>query len=291
MKLLMIRSALGLLLLLPIWGWAETGENCYPTLPFGAIPVDYEADIQPIFDHHCTSCHRPSGQGYRETGLDLRPQFSWKNLVNITSSQDEDWLLVDPGANGTSLLTQKVHCDDPPVGVRMPKEQPILSEGDIHRIASWIALGATGRESSSEAINFGMTGSWYNPETNGQGFLFDVVIERDPPLLVAYWFTYAQIAGGPETQRWFIAEGKFERGDHQISLDVYLSTGGQFDDETIDTGLVEIGSAKIEFHSCNSASLVYEINMDNDDDSMHLQGEIPLERLSPDVLCRELSES
>jgi len=144
-----------------------------------------------------------------------------------------------------------------------------------------------GTEHSPVAINFGLGGSWYSPDSTGQGFVFDVVPgdgERTSQLVV-YWFTYAQSDDGPGAQRWFLADGEYLPGDDVVALEIHEYTGGQFDQP----GEVQqrvVGSAKLTFSSCASARLDYE--MDFDGTEPPTSGQIDLERLTPDVLCKQL---
>lgn len=139
-------------------------------------------------------------------------------------------------------------------------------------------------------INFGMTGSWYEPETAGQGFLIDIVLDADPPLVQMYWFTYGLEAGGPSAQRWLIAGGNWQEGDSTVVLQVYQVTGGAFDAAKPAPSTQTIGMAELEFHDCTTATMNYEFDFDADMD-MPVTGTIPLERLSPDVMCETLAEA
>lgn len=65
----------------------------------------------------CTSCH-PGNLG--AGGLGLGAGFSYANLVGVASAQDPSLLRVDPGNPLASLLFQKLNCDKPEVGARMP---------------------------------------------------------------------------------------------------------------------------------------------------------------------------
>jgi plastocyanin len=130
-------------------------------------------------------------------------------------------------------------------------------------------------------INHGMAGSWYNPETDGQGFLFDFILAFETPLLAIYWFTYDLEPGGPSGQRWMFVEGHYEHGDSSVDLDVYQVTGGVFDDPA-EVGAELIGTAHLQFHDCISGELNYELVFDGDDNNP-VTGTIPLQALSPDI--------
>ena len=57
-------------------------------------------------------------------------------------------------------------------------------------------------------INAGLSGSWHDPEVDGQGLLIDVV--SDQSNLFAAWFTFSDAPpspGAPEQQRWYTMFG------------------------------------------------------------------------------------
>jgi|GEM_PF-1108790 len=274
-----------------VWGQ----EDCYSETfaPFGR-PHDFNSDIQPIFDQNCADCHSPGGEGYEQTGLDLRAGNSYESLIWVPSSQDPSRLLVDPTSVEESLLWHKINCDEPGVGERMPMGEPRLDfQTDQLTIRTWLIEGAPGPDGETpprpehKAINFGMSGSWYDPDTAGQGFAFDVIVERTPPLFVVYWFTYSENAGGPDEQRWYLAQGEFQDGDHVVNLELFQVVGGRFDASSPAAEAHSVGTAMIEFETCDRATLTYEFEggeMSGGSD------EIDLERLSPDVLCASLSD-
>jgi formylglycine-generating enzyme required for sulfatase activity len=101
-------------------------------------PIIYEQHIQPIFDGHCTVCH----SGSHSTGLDLQPGISYGRLVSMASSQETSWLRVEPSSLDNSLLFQKINCDFPPVGDRMPANAVALTATTQALIRDWIVQGA-----------------------------------------------------------------------------------------------------------------------------------------------------
>lgn len=135
-------------------------------------------------------------------------------------------------------------------------------------------------------LNFGLTGSWYNPEKSGQGFLFDVV--QSQMQLVVYWFTFDDEMGGPEGQRWMIAQGDIIEGQNTVVMEVLQVTDGLFDDPK-DVTVTTVGSAQLEFEDCTTATMTYDLDFDGDE-SNNITGTIPIERLSPDVMCEALAE-
>jgi hypothetical protein len=122
-------------------------------------------------------------------------------------------------------------------------------------------------------INFGSGGGWYEPATSGQGFSFDVVPESNQ--LVAYWFTYPEEG---DSREWYIAQGDIN-GD-SASLVIYQTTNGAFDQPS-DVELMAVGTAFLEYESCQSAYFEYFI------DSTGVGGEIELQRLGTARFCEQ----
>jgi hypothetical protein len=111
--------------------------------------IQYGAVVQGMFDDFdgmgsgCTMCHftpppTPSGN------LELSDGVSWYNLVNVASDEDPSLTYVVPGHPEQSLLFQKINCDSPAVGSRMPYGFPTgtLSAEQQALIWDWIAAGA-----------------------------------------------------------------------------------------------------------------------------------------------------
>ncbi len=130
------------------------------------------------------------------------------------------------------------------------------------------------------AINAGLSGAWFNPETAGQGLLFDVI--TSDRTLFAAWFTFeapAEAKLGVPEHRWLTAQGPYV--DNSAALDIFTTAGGAFDrPDAVTTS--PSGSATLSFSSCTEAIFEYAL-----DDGP--SGTIALQRLSPDVFCANLS--
>lgn len=157
-----------------------------------------------------------------------------------------------------------------------------------------LTVEAAEEEEPGFAINAGLTGSWFNPETAGQGFLIDVVPSLDPKLVFAFWFTYelepdeAGQGGGASGLRWLIGDGHYQEGDGSVVLEILQFTGGFFEVGDPEPVGVPIGSAVMTFEDCSTASLEYELDFEGDPDQA-VSGTTPLVRLTPDVMCEELA--
>ena len=129
-------------------------------------------------------------------------------------------------------------------------------------------------------INQGMAGVWYNPQTGGQGFLFEVR-PTDKFMFVA-WFTFdkaapAQGTIGPKLgateQRWFTIQGNYGV-DKAENIPIYSTSGGVFDTVKQVTN-TPVGTATIAFTSCTQGSVTYNLPGDG------LTRTIPIQRAIP----------
>jgi hypothetical protein len=124
-------------------GLAVTAADFVVVGPVGT-PVDYTAQIQPIFTNRCVQCHSGSNP---PQGLRLDSTNSYANLVNVASNEVPSLKRVKPGDDTHSYLVQKVE-GTAAVGVRMPASGEPLTAAQIRSIRLWIAEGAASSGSS-----------------------------------------------------------------------------------------------------------------------------------------------
>jgi len=172
----------------------------------------------------------------------------------------------------------RFHCDNhgQPGGIGMA--------GTIH-------VKAADSPSGNIPINFGLTGSWFNADENGQGFLFEVVPlqsgQQGDATGVLYWFTFAKgQPGGVNRQRWYQAQGAIQ-GDVAMLDTVLQVTGGVFDDPVDPSSVTDVGTVMLTFSSCTEGKVAYDLDLDGDGQN-ETTGEIPIQRLTPDVLCESM---
>ena len=103
--------------------------------------IDYSVDIQDVFNNRCSNCHVDHG-GSPSGDLDLDPEFSFDDLVNAPSNEQPGRFLVVPGQPLDSVLFEKINCDVPNFGMRMPRGRPPLPLSEQALIFDWIMLGA-----------------------------------------------------------------------------------------------------------------------------------------------------
>jgi len=102
-------------------------------------PVSFEADVQPILDGNCVTCHQSSGA---PQGLVLEDSKSWENLVHGRSAESK-LPLVAPGRPDESYLLHKLDGTQATTGsgAQMPPGDP-LAPDKVAIVRRWIAAGA-----------------------------------------------------------------------------------------------------------------------------------------------------
>ena len=96
--------------------------------------LSYHADIKPLLDAKCVSCHVPGGAGYDQSGLRLD---SYEAMMKGTKFG----AVVVPGSSVSSTLYRLVSGQADP-SIRMPHGQAALPDADVAMIATWIDQGA-----------------------------------------------------------------------------------------------------------------------------------------------------
>jgi hypothetical protein len=146
------------------------------------------------------------------------------------------------------------------------------------------------RPSPSPAIpdlnQHGLTGSWFEPMTDGQGLEIEVFPDLVAPGTGAAqlsWFTFDTVAGGADRQRWYTLSGNMAGGQPSASLTIFRNTGGNFNAPPITNG-VAVGTATLSFDTCASGQLSYNFT-----DGSGRIGSIPLTRITRNVTCSTTS--
>jgi hypothetical protein len=114
----------------------------------------------------------------------------------------------------------------------------------------WAASERTG----GDGINGAISGSWYNRETSGQGWVVEVVgLPSGGVDFLSYFYGYDNNG----EQLWFIT-GATTIDGNQVTADVYRPTatgfGGDYDRESFVLGDV-VGSVTFEFETCDAGTV------------------------------------
>ncbi|MGL6289222.1 MAG: hypothetical protein ACRC2H_00880, partial [Silanimonas sp.] len=102
------------------------------------------------------------------------------------------------------------------------------------------------------AEQFDLSGSWFEPETSGQGVLLELYTRQARGAVTPYffgsWFTYTGTAGGPEQHAWFTLEGQTMGDARSFELVIARTPAGRFD-TTPTVQPVQVGRAVVSFAS------------------------------------------
>ncbi|HJT96672.1 MAG TPA: hypothetical protein VJ696_00010 [Rhodanobacteraceae bacterium] len=151
--------------------------------------------------------------------------------------------------------------------------------GDTH--FDHVAFGRTGTlPDGIETATEGLTGTWYDPTTSGQGFEF--AMQRDAGgggALFGAWYTY-NLRGGDSEQRWYSLQAGLPIGTTTADFTIFRNVAGNFAAPPATTA-VPVGTGSVTFSSCTSGLLTYAF----DDGSVG--GLIPIHRLMQDVDCED----
>jgi len=141
-------------------------------------------------------------------------------------------------------------------------------------LMQWAALGG-----AIDLNQHGLTGSWYESATSGQGVEVEVFPNPSSGTGTTFvsWFTYDTVPGGADHQRWYTAQGPVVTGQPNASLTIYQNTGGNFNAPPV-TNAQPVGTATLSFDRCTSGQLAYRF-------SDGRSGTMPLTRLTQNVTC------
>ena len=117
-------------------------------------------------------------------------------------------------------------------------------------------------EAALDLNQHGLTGSWFEPATNGQGVEVEVFPDLVAPgtgSVQVSWFTFDTVAGGADHQRWYTLSGQVVSGQPSAALTIYQNTGGNFNAPPVTNG-VPVGTATLSFSTCSSGQLSYHFH-------------------------------
>jgi len=113
-----------------------------PTTSSTASSVSFSKDIQPIFNANCVVCHTGTSG---PVGLSLDPGSSYKNIVNVNSTEAPALKRIAPGYPDKSYLLDKVLGTQTQAGgsgAQMPFGASPLPQSQIGLIRQWVSQGA-----------------------------------------------------------------------------------------------------------------------------------------------------
>jgi len=123
----------------------------------------------------------------------------------------------------------------------------------LTRLTSIDGLGCQVTANGGSGGNARVSGAWFNPAQDGQGF----IVERiDASRVLAYWFTYD--ADGH--QMWMLGIGELESDGMMARILMEQASGGRFGDAFDPASVVldNWGEVSLQFISCDEASYSWE---------------------------------
>jgi mono/diheme cytochrome c family protein len=99
----------------------------------GGVDVGFVADVLPLFEDHCATCHIFGSGG----GLNLG---SPPTALTVRAAEGSSGTEVYPGRSAQSFLYMKT-TGAPPTGNQMPPGGPFLSDTEQNIIRDWIDQG------------------------------------------------------------------------------------------------------------------------------------------------------
>lgn len=128
---------------------------------------------------------------------------------------------------------------------------------------------------------FGLTGTWYNPATSGQGILLQVLPDHNAAgsgLLFAGFYTFTSDGDGARV--WYTLQGDVTNTGAAAQLGLYTATAAGNFAAGPTVGARQVGNASLRFGDCAHMTLSYTLS-----DGSGLSGTIPLTRLTTNTSC------
>ncbi|HKT81827.1 MAG TPA: hypothetical protein VJP86_16480, partial [Vicinamibacterales bacterium] len=239
-----------------------TGTSSFRVTPtnlvFGGLPLGATATIAVTITNMSGASQTPNFSG----GAPF-------DSVNFGASQNCAGVALPPG--GSCQFTYEFHPTT--IGAKSSNTTIGINSENLS-----ITMSGTG---TGVSLNqHGLTGSWYEPATSGQGIEVEVFADPSSGMGSTFvsWFTYDTVAGGAERQRWYTAQGPVSTEQSTAILTVYQNIGGNFNAPPTTTAQ-QVGTATLTFDSCTSGQLTYTFTDGN------RTGTIPLTRLTQNVTC------
>jgi hypothetical protein len=123
----------------------------------------------------------------------------------------------------------------------------------LTRLTAIDGLGCADAGDSMVSGTAAVSGAWFNPARDGQGFILEAIDETS---VLAYWFTY-DTSG---QQMWMLGVGDIEDGGSQAHIPMERSSGGRFGDAFDPDSVVleNWGEVSFQFGACDQASYHWE---------------------------------
>ena len=113
-------------------------------------------------------------------------------------------------------------------------------------------------DSGQPAVPTLLSGAWADTSNSAQGLVFDMNAEDN--VIFAGWYTYSAAGSQGDdasSQRWYTLQATFQPGTNTPnSVGIYETVGGVFN-ANASTETTQVGTGRLRFSSCSSATLDY----------------------------------
>jgi hypothetical protein len=114
---------------------------------------------------------------------------------------------------------------------------------------------------AANGFDVNQSGSWFNPDTRGQGVEFTIVPAGNgsPGFIYGAWFTFDPSGAGddPNQQYWFTVQADLSSAANgRVTTPIYNAFGGSLDNAPT-SNVQRVGQAMITFTSCTDATMDY----------------------------------
>ena len=164
----------------------------------------------------------------------------------------------------------------------------------LYILAPLMVLTVPAAHGAVDLHQHGLSGSWYQPATSGEGIEIEVYPNLVAPgvgLLVGSWLTFTAPGSwdywydtSASGQRWYWFSGIAPEGAASATLTLYQNWGGNFNALPV-TSAERVGTVKLSFSDCSTARLEYALDDNTGGSGDRISGTISLIRLLPNVTC------
>jgi hypothetical protein len=220
----------------------------------GGIAASFAKTSMSDYGVECKDCHMPfatkSAQPTGPHAGDLQTHIFYINTDPTANMFTEDGLFVALDSNGKCAVTMDFAC-------QRCHETAALTE--LAKFAK--DFHAADKSLEDIGLNPGLTGTWWNSDRAGEGFLLEFGAAPATGALTLFFSFYTYDSLG--NQVWLVGNGPAPSGT-SITVNVNITDGAMWgaDFDTADVVSELWGTATFDFPTCSSASVSLAPNQD-----------------------------